>query len=368
MKKFLVVLPALACMMTHAEFVTDLSKGWRLSVGPQFNFNSKANLRVKGGAIPVPDSMFKSTKDAASQIGDSRTIGSGTTDLGNGGFINPNDAAGVPGETWNWYIPAGGLDGSRRTIADSYLEQSTTYEAFGGSSHDENYTVGANFGLDRIIWKCGDFGVELGFNFGFFIRNDFFKGFAGGYSRTDTSTEGEYLTDVNFNPDIINDPWSQNSDGSWGAGTYDGPGPILDLKNGDVTVTHRWGAENSRSSTSLSSPFSIRGDLQMYEFQLALKPYYELTEWFMIRGTLGIGLDYRNFDVRVSGLGSETVDDWDCYMVYGLGGMFRWKGLCLGADFLGKAFDDDLDVNTQYVNGSIGNAKWGFRAYVGYEF
>ena len=24
----------------------------------------------------------------------------------------------------------------------------------------------------------------------------------------------------------------------------------------------------------------------------------------------------------------------------------------------GKAFDDDLDVDTTYVNGSIGNAKW----------
>ena len=29
---------------------------------------------------------------------------------------------------------------------------------------------------------------------------------------------------------------------------------------------------------------------------------------------------------------------------------------------------DDLDVDTKYVNGSIGNAKWGVRAYVGYEF
>ena len=53
-----------------------------------------------------------------------------------------------------------------------------------------------------------------------------------------------------------------------------------------------------------------------------------------------------------------TVDDWDCYMGYGFGGMFHWKGVCLGVDFPGKAFDDDLDVDTTYVNGSIGNAKW----------
>lgn len=148
----------------------------------------------------------------------------------------------------------------------------------------------------------------------------------------------------------------------------DGTGLNCRLTQLKIGAKGRWGAENSRSTTSYSSPFSIRGDLQMYEFQLALKPYYELTEWFMIRGTLGVGLDYRNFDVKVSGLGSETSDDWDCYMVYGLGGMLYWKGMCLGADFLGKVFDDDLDVDTKYVNGSIGNAKWGFRAYVGYEF
>ena len=88
----------------------------------------------------------------------------------------------------------------------------------------------------------------------------------------------------------------------------------------------------------------------------------------MIRGTLGFGLDYRNFDVKAAGLGNETVDDWNCYMVYGLGGMFHWEGVCLGADFIGKVFDDELDVDTRYVSGSIGNAKWGFRAYVGYEF
>ena len=101
---------------------------------------------------------------------------------------------------------------------------------------------------------------------------------------------------------------------------------------------------------------------------LALKPYYELTEWFMIRGTLGVGLDYRNFDVRVSGCGKSSCDDWDCYMVYGLGGLFHWNGASLGFDFLGKAFDDDLDVNSRYVSGSIDNAKWEFRVYVGYEF
>lgn len=40
----------------------------------------------------------------------------------------------------------------------------------------------------------------------------------------------------------------------------------------------------------------------------------------------------------------------------------------MGLDFLRKVFDDDLDVNTRYVDGSIRNSNWMFRIYVGYEF
>ena len=55
-------------------------------------------------------------------------------------------------------------------------------------------------------------------------------------------------------------------------------------------------------------------------------------------------------------------------MICGLGGMSHWKGICLGVDFLRKVFDDDMDVNTRYAQGSIGNADWTLRVYVGYEF
>ena len=367
MKRLVFAAAVVILQTSFAEFVTDPDKGWRFSFGPQFGFNASGRLGVKGGAVPLPASSFSSTRGAAQAAGDSIAVGTGRTTFGNGAFVDPNDAAGVPGETWNWYIPAGQTHQGSMSFANAYSEHSTVYEAVGGSDKDDNWSVGTSFGIDRAVWTCGDFGVEVGFNFAFFLKDDWFKGSSGGYVRRDTYTDGSYLTDVSMgNAEVMNDPWTKNPDGSYGAGTYDGPGPVISLD--EIAVSHRWGTEKSRSTTSFSGPFSIRGDLQMYEFQLALKPYYELTEWFMIRGTFGVGLDYRNFDVKVSGLGSETVDDWDCYMVYGLGGMFHWKGICLGADFLGKVFDDDLDVDTKYVNGSIGNAKWGFRAYVGYEF
>ena len=35
---------------------------------------------------------------------------------------------------------------------------------------------------------------------------------------------------------------------------------------------------------------------------------------------------------------------------------------------LRKVFDDDMDVDTRYMSGSVGNAEWMLRVYVGYEF
>ena len=55
-------------------------------------------------------------------------------------------------------------------------------------------------------------------------------------------------------------------------------------------------------------------------------------------------------------------------MVCGLGGMFHWKDVCLGADFLRRVFDDGMDVDTRYVDGRVGGADWTLRVYVGYEF
>lgn len=348
-------------------FNTSWESGWRLTVGPQFNFNAKGHLGVKKGAVPMPTPYSNSTRASAQAAGDGISIGTGRTDFPNGGYVDPSDAAGISGETWNWRIPAGQLTGTQMSFSHPYTEQSTTYSAVGGSDKDDGYSVGANFGLDRTLWKWGDFGIDAGFNFSFFIKDNWYKGQTGGYTRTDTYSAGSYNTDVNLgNVEVFNDPWAQNPDGSYGAGTFDGPGPVLYV--GDISVSHGWGPEQTSASRSSCGPFSIRGDLQMYEFQLALKPYYELTDWFMLRGTLGVGLDYHKLDVRISGIGKSSENDWDCYMVCGLGGLFHWNDICLGADFLCKVFDDKMDVNTQYFNGSVSNAEWFFRVFVGYEF
>ena len=92
MKRFLFLVMLAAVEVGHAEFVTDLSKGWRFSVGPQFNFNASGRLGVKGGAIPLPAASFSSTRGAAKAAGDRISEGSWPLTLPNGAFVNPHNS------------------------------------------------------------------------------------------------------------------------------------------------------------------------------------------------------------------------------------------------------------------------------------
>ena len=366
----LVSLSAIAMADEGNGFNSSWSEGWRFTVGPQFNFAAKGRLGVKPGAISIPSGSSLSTHAFLRSEGDALSLRSGRIDFPNGAFIDPVDSAGHEGATWNWYIPAGQPAGGTMSFSSPYSDVSTSYAATGGYVGDDAFSAGVNFGLERTVWTWGDFGVDLGFDFSFFRRNNWFKGSTYGYARTDVTSSGAYVTDVDFgNSGIFADPWMQNPDGSYGAGTYDGPGPILSLDGaGGVTTSHRLVGGSESTSVTPGGLVSLRGDLQMYEFQLALKPYYEVTDWFALRGTLGVGLDHRRFDVSASGLGRDSERDWNCYMVCGLGGLFSWDRFCLGADFLRKVFDHDMDVDTKYVCGSVGNANWMLRVYVGYEF
>ncbi len=109
--------------------------------------------------------------------------------------------------------------------------------------------------LRRAIWSHGRFGVDLGLGFSFFKKDNWFKGRAGGYRRTDRYETGAYVTDVDLgNADVFGDKWARNADGSFGAGSFDGPGPVLDLD--EATVSHRWGAERSQTTETVEGPFT----------------------------------------------------------------------------------------------------------------
>ena len=174
--------------------------------------------------------------------------------------------------------------------------------------------------------------------------------------------------------DVFNDPWSQNADGSWGAGTYAGPGPVLDLNNGGVNITHSWGKETVTPYSSSGSIYT-HGDYREIEMLFTFKPYYDITDWFRVIGTVGVGVSQAHFDFKSSGSingqgfsHNQSFDDWACYGVAGLGAMLHYSHVCLGFDFLERFLQEDIDINGKYVDGYIGRAPWMTKVYLGVEF
>ena len=358
-------------------FNTSWGSGWRVSVGGAMNGNMRTKVGVR------PDGAWRqgiyggeraaggASRAAAQAAGDAYdSMNGGRADFPNGGFIDPNSSRTEPG-TWNWYIPAGALDnGGNMTVVNSYYESAFSESSRRVSSKDDDCTAGFNVGLDRELWRKGDFGVDLGVGFSYFFGHNFFRASGAAYSLQETGESGDYVTDIAFSPVVVNDPWAQNADGSYGAGTYDGPGPVLDLSGGDITVSHRWA---NQSSYSRSSSYRLRasGDYEELEMMFAAKPFWEVTDWFRVRGTLGVAVSRTHFTFDVDGpeySSRQRFDDWAVYGVGGLGGMFSWKGVCLGFDVLARFLDDDIEIRGRDVRGSVERSPWMLTVYVGYAF
>ena len=365
-------------------FNTSWRSGWRFTAGGAMD----CGLRVRGGvrsggawrralsgvegSRPVQGGSRADAQAAGDAYGG---FSGGRVDFPNGAFIDPVDAAGSGTETWNWYIPAGALGaGGTMTISTPYLEESAS-ESFGYvGGGDNGCAAGLSLGLDREIWRHGAFGVDVGGIFSYFRKDGFFKAGGRAYARTESSVSGAYETDVTISPTTINDPWAQNPDGSYGAGSFYGPGPTLDLGGGDVAVSHRWVMESVASGTSSYSLWA-KGDYSEMEFILAAKPWWEPVDWFRVQGTIGVAVarTHAAFEVSGAGVGEaysgrQRFDDWSVHGVGGIGGMFRCERALLGFDFLARFLDDSMKIRGRDVSGGIDRGHWTLRVYVGWEF
>ena len=369
---------ALVAGMANADWNLSLGSGWRLTAGGAMNGNIRTRLNSRGpsytGSIGAP--AAGDAKAEAQAKGDAYdSVTQGRVTLPNGGFIDPVDSAGIAGETWNWYMPAGSLDANGTySFSNPYREVSSVQSYNSVYSGDDDYAAGVNIELSRSVYEGEGWGVDFAFGFNYFQKDDFYKSGGQYYSRTDTVKEGSYNTSVTIDNDVFSDPWSQNADGSWGAGTFGGPGPVLVLNNGGVNITHSWGKETVTPYSSSGSIYT-HGDYREIEMLFALKPYYDITDWFRVIGTVGVGVSQAHFDFKsggsINGQGfshNQSFDDWACYGVAGLGAMLHYSHVCLGFDFLGRFLQEDIDINGKYVDGYIERAPWMMKVYLGVEF
>jgi len=364
-----------ATVMASAAFADAsalLDGGWRISAGAVYNAPVKADMKVKSSAFSGGPSVSAfvpgQTAAEARRKAQGTTEGTRTT-YPSGAVIDSADAHDVKGTTWNVSLPNGTLQGNNVILASE--EYAEVVDLADGSEStafsDDSAMPGVNIELSRNLyhndeWHCG---VDLCFGLMYFFRTDVFK--ADASYNTSAYRTGRYETSIAA-PDDVNDAWSKNADGTYGAGTYEGPGPVFNL--GSLQTR-----QIANPDVNGGSSIHARGDYDELELLLTLRPYYDVTDWFRIYGTVGAVVSRGEFDLDMTiGKGgsyerrSYEYADWDVYGIAGLGGMFRYQNFTLGLDFLARFFDDDIDVDNKYLRGSVERGDWLFKLAVGYEF
>ena len=182
--------------MAEDGWNTDFTSGWRLTVGGAMGGNMRTRLHTRGPKVATPVAASSGSRAAAQAAGDALDVdGSSRVEFPNGAYIDPNDSAGVTGETWNWKIPAGALDSNYTMSFKNTYSVSSISESYGDVAHkSDDYLAGFDIGFDRNLYKKGAFGVDLGFGFAFFRNHDFYKSGGTYYSSSSTAESGAYVT------------------------------------------------------------------------------------------------------------------------------------------------------------------------------
>lgn len=379
--KTLIFIAAVATLLpAFAGWNLNLVSGWRIVGGANCNSGLKTDLSVNGAramsAMPVvvrPVGASKAEAEAAASA-----IGAGgRVDLPNGGFIDPDYAgmATLPDYTWNWHAPAGAYSSGKMNFDYDYVEATSVGAGnLVDSSSSDCDVPGFTIEIQRNIGQWGDFGLDVGFGFSYFKKNDVFKSSGEVYRRVDTTENGTYTSSVEMDQTMAD--WAQNPDGSYGSGTYDGPGALLPLLIGGQSAFSFSSKINSISTTTHSMHLDSSADYEEVELTLSVKPYYDVVEWFRVVGTLGVVVSRGKLDFEMMALSggksvysdSERFSQWDCYGVAGMGGMFHYASMCVGFDFLARFLDREIDIDGRNVSGSVERSPWMFRVYAGFDF
>jgi len=377
MKQIVFALALIGTLAANAEWNLSLVSGWRVVGGANYNSGLKTDLTVSGAralpylpSVPSAGGMSRSQAEATAK----RVLDGQSVSFGNGGFINP-DYAGkdmLPDSTWNWRAPADAFRDGSMSFETDYVEVSSVgADNLVQSGSDKRDMPGFTVEIQRNVGQWGNFGLDMGFGFNYFRRNDAFKSSGEVYRRTDTVESGTYVTSVEMDQDMAD--WAKNADGSYGVGTFDGPGALMSVGSGAFSFSDRM---RNVSRTTHSLYLESSADYEEIELTVAAKPYYDITEWFRVVGTLGVVVSrgQLDFDMLATSDGQRVVSEsegfsqWDCYGIGGLGGMFHYWHMCLGFDFLARFFDRDIDIDGRSVSGTVERCPWMFRVYAGFEF
>lgn len=358
--------------------------GWRVSVGAAYNAPAKVGLKFSpvkfNGTQFVPQVSGQSSAQAMNTVkgtpGETPTKRYYSADKRV--YVDTVDkrtgtaTEGMEKGTWNVQVLEDSWDGSTFELASSdYVDVENLHDGYGAlklEGSDEAAQPGISVELSRNLYHSEEyhFGVDLAFMFSYFFRTDLYETDSTWKGDTYAVTRGTMRSTIAPQSGVFEER-GRNGDGTYGIGTFNGPGVVFDYpKINDCHTTEYYGS---------SARFRANGDFRDLEMVFALRPYYDIFEWLRLYGTIGLAVSWSEFDLDVysdrNGVSTSYSRDykqWDVYGVGGLGLMLRWHDFCLGFDFFARFLHDDLDINDDIVKGSLERGGWMFRGMLGYEF
>ena len=359
---------------------------WRINVGPVWSDGVNAKLE----ATNLPQ-LKRAVAGATAVAGTTKEEAKAAAEAGNydgGGYLHQDGV--LTDYTINWKLPESAIDADRTAFVmyNAYSEVSGTSSSSynstdSGNTADVDSTMtGIAFELAREMWAndSATFGIDFSFGVNYFFTDDIYA--ANGRAQSSASSQnvvaGRYKTIVGAEAAIMEydfGSFSEPTDGMMGYGNPNGgAGPTIAWAEVQAPVDEQISSSaGSKSSTSMS--YSATGDYEELEFVVAFKPWYQVTDWLKLIGTLGVatsrGKFAYNIALTMNGANtnySEEIDEWDVYGVVGAGLLLQYDCFNLGFDFVGRFGHDDFNVDGDYVKGEIERGSWYARLMLGFEF
>lgn len=341
---------------------------WRLTVGPSVNLGVRAKFRVNAAALAPRATGFTPSvgKTQAEALADANA---GRYD--GGAFVNPDSSVELDNRTWNWWAPESAYSRGTLTFRNAFDGGSAATEIHNVSTRDEHDVPGVTVELARNLVHDGEagWGLDLSVLASYFRRDDLLK--AGGtcYTRTESEGNGAYVTEYGAGQMQLTDR-SRNPSGGYGAGTYGGPGPLVDLTTKNFYLVP--GAPGKTTKGSIEA----EGDYEEFEFALVARPYCDVFGWLRAYATVGVAASYARLSYKSSVLadgarvsrGSHTYDDWDVCGLVGLGLMATYDRYSVGLDVMRRLWADPLTFDADAVRGSVNRGDWLVRLSFGVSF
>ena len=348
-----------ACTVSASGMDPDFEFfGFRVSAGYQLGIGLKSSLKT---VVPAAGATKAEAYARA-------TGAEGRYESDDGGFIVKDDGGGDPAKTTYWQVPSSAVsvDGADSTI----VLQNSFHDAARFSASDDDVAHGAHIELSTTIGRDDDWGLDVFIGFSWMKSVGCFEA-----SGRTTGNTGIYQTLANASTgDLMSQgylDWEGNPTGeTMGSGRawQMGDGPQLNTDLGEPTLLPGSGITS----------YHAEGDYEEFDIYGGLRLWYsdDDLKWFKIVSTLGIGVDYGDFEYQMSAAGPNGVSinrsfgssDWDVYGLLGLGVMVNFWDFDLMLDALWRFGQSPLRVSSPYVNGEIERPNFIFRASIGYNF